>query len=125
RLQRSLYLALQVLELGAPVVVALNMVDEARTEGRVPDTAALAAAVGVPVVPIVARTGEGTVALRQAIAAALDAPEAVSPGSPHRFSDALLRDADELAPHLPPALAASAGASQARQRALAMWLLLS
>lgn len=58
-LARNLYLALQVLELGLPLVVALNMVDVARRAGLPVEPAALSAALGVPVIPTVARTGEG------------------------------------------------------------------
>src|SRR5690606_21434290 len=62
-LARNLYLALQVLELGLPVVVALNMVDLAKQAGVTIDPEALEAALGVPVVPTVARIGEGLDAL--------------------------------------------------------------
>ncbi|MCF7935366.1 MAG: ferrous iron transporter B [Synergistales bacterium] len=58
-LERNLYLGLQVLERRQPTVVALNMVDEARHQGVEIDVEALAARLGVPVVPTVAVTGEG------------------------------------------------------------------
>ncbi|PRP95454.1 Ferrous iron transport protein B [Enhygromyxa salina] len=58
-LARNLYLALQVFELGLPCVVALNMVDLARDAGVGVEPELLAAALGVPVVATVARTGEG------------------------------------------------------------------
>lgn len=58
-LARNLYLALQVFELGLPCIVALNMVDLAGDAGVGVDASALAAALGVPVIPTVARTGEG------------------------------------------------------------------
>jgi ferrous iron transport protein B len=58
-LERSLYLVLQILELGTPVIVALNMMDEVRKKGVSIDTARLSALLGVPILEMVARTGEG------------------------------------------------------------------
>lgn len=58
-LERNLNLALQVLELGQPSIVALNMVDEARHEGVNVDVTALERELGVPVVATVAVTGQG------------------------------------------------------------------
>ncbi len=62
-LERSLYLVLQILELGTPLILALNMMDEVRRKGVRIDTARLAARLGVPVLELVARTGEGREAL--------------------------------------------------------------
>lgn len=56
---RSLYLTLQLLELGVPVVLALNVMDALRTGGGAVDTAGLAQALGIPVVPVSAALGEG------------------------------------------------------------------
>ncbi len=58
-LERNLYLALQVIEKGANVIVALNMVDEARHEGIHLNIEALEKELGVPVVPTVAVSGHG------------------------------------------------------------------
>ncbi|HEX2864976.1 MAG TPA: ferrous iron transport protein B, partial [Deinococcales bacterium] len=58
-LERNLYLTLQMLELGLPVVVALNLLDEAEAKGMGVDPKALQAALGVPVVPTIASRGEG------------------------------------------------------------------
>jgi ferrous iron transport protein B len=69
QLVRGLYLVLQLLELGAPVVVALTMMDEAG-DGA-PDPAALAGKIGCPVVPVVAHKRQGVAALEQQIAARL------------------------------------------------------
>ncbi len=66
-LARQLYLALAVLETGLPVVVALNLMDEARELGLVIDVPSLARELGVEVVPIVARTREGRGELLTAI----------------------------------------------------------
>jgi ferrous iron transport protein B len=78
-LERNLYLMTQLLELGVPVVLALNMIDVARGQGLAIDTAQLARNLGVPVVPLQANKGKGLDDLKQAIGAALDAPY-LSPG---------------------------------------------
>lgn len=59
RLERNLFLASQVLDLGVPVVIALNMVDLAHREGIGINKKKLCQELGCPVVPIVARTGWG------------------------------------------------------------------
>jgi len=71
-LERNLYLATQVIELGHPTLVALNMIDVARQNGMEIDAAGLSQRLGVPVCPVVARTGEGVSALREQIVAMLD-----------------------------------------------------
>lgn len=87
-LSRNLYLAGEILALGVPAVVALNMVDIARRRGLSIDAGRLAKHLGCPVVPIVARRGQGVDKLRRAIAGSLAAPEGVTaeagprPGSP-------------------------------------------
>lgn len=94
-LERNLYLALQVLERGLPVVVALNMVDEARHKGIAVDASALAEALGVPVVPTVAVTGQGINELVRALEERTRraAPEAHSPAE--TTPPATLRSAEE------------------------------
>jgi len=59
QLRRNLQLTVQLLESGMPVVIALNMMDVAARRGRRIDPAKLAASLGVPVLPAIARTGEG------------------------------------------------------------------
>ncbi len=72
RLGRSLELTLQLLELGRPMVVALNMVDEARRKGIEVDAEALSRRLGVPVVPTIGRRGTGLKTLfREAMRAGL------------------------------------------------------
>ena len=66
-LQRNLYFASQVIELGYPTLVALNMVDVARENGQAIDPKQLGKALGVAVVPLVASSGEGLPALRSEI----------------------------------------------------------
>lgn len=58
-LERNLYLAVQLMEMGVPVSIGLNMMDEVRAMGMSIDVAELSARLGVPVVETVARTGEG------------------------------------------------------------------
>ncbi len=58
-LERNLYLAVQLMELGIPVALGLNMIDEARKQGLRIDAARLSQLLDMPVVETVARTGEG------------------------------------------------------------------
>jgi ferrous iron transport protein B len=71
-LARNLYLVSQLLELGRPVVVALNMTDIAERRGLALDAEALARELGVPVVRLVGHRRAGVDALRAAIAQACD-----------------------------------------------------
>ena len=66
-LERNLYLTVQLLELGLPVVVALNMVDVAKSRGTVVDTKKLSALLRSPVVTTVARRAKGVEGLLEAI----------------------------------------------------------
>ncbi len=58
-LERNLYLGLQILELGVPVVLALNMMDEVRKAGKEINVGLLARLMGCPAVETVARAGVG------------------------------------------------------------------
>ena len=58
-LERNLYLTVQLLELERPTVVALNFMDEVAKRGDKIDVDRLSKELGVPVIPITARTGEG------------------------------------------------------------------
>ena len=58
-IQRNLYLTVQLLEMGVPMVVALNMMDEMRGNGGSVDVNAMEALLGVPVVPISAAKNQG------------------------------------------------------------------
>lgn len=69
-LRRTLNLTALLAELGVPMVMALNMTDEASARGVSVDTAALAEALGVPVVATVATGGEGIAPLTDALAGA-------------------------------------------------------
>lgn len=66
-LARGLILAQQLCELDVPFCVALNMVDEALSQGTRVHAATLAEAIGVPVVPTVATSGRGVARLAQAV----------------------------------------------------------
>jgi ferrous iron transport protein B len=66
-LERNLYLVAQMLELGIPLVLALNMVDVAEAQGIRIDVALLSEKLGIPVVPMAATKGKGFIELKQAI----------------------------------------------------------
>ena len=70
-LARALYLTLEILEIGHPVVIALNMTDEASRDGIAIDAARLEQLTGARVVPTVASKGVGTAALLAALADAI------------------------------------------------------
>ncbi|MDR3553946.1 MAG: ferrous iron transport protein B [Syntrophobacteraceae bacterium] len=58
-LDRNLYLTLQLFELGIPVVIALNMMDVAEGRGMEIDVVQLSQKLNVPVIPTIARSGQG------------------------------------------------------------------
>src|SRR5271165_6407195 len=66
-LQRNLYLVSQLIELGRPLVVALNMMDIAERRGLKISPEQLAAELGVPVVPVVGNKHQGITPLKEAI----------------------------------------------------------
>src|SRR5580765_6310993 len=66
-LERNLYYATQVIELGYPTLIALNMVDVAERNGHHINAGKLATALGVPVLPVVASSGRGMAELRKGI----------------------------------------------------------
>jgi ferrous iron transport protein B len=77
QLRRGLFLVSQLLDLGLPLIVVLNMADEARRAGNAADAAALSKALGgVPVVETVASRGHGIADLKAAVAAGGGAPRA-------------------------------------------------
>jgi len=75
-LERNLYLATQLLELGVPLVLAFNMADLAKSRGYSIDNRLLSSLLGVPIVDTVARKGQGTDELLQAARRAADDPAA-------------------------------------------------
>ena len=100
-LERNLYLVAQLAELGLPMVVALTMVDMAEQSGLVLQVPELAAALGCPVIPVIAAQRRGLVELRQAITQQFDGPP------PHRAP--IPAPLDEAAKHLGGLLAREPG----------------
>ena len=78
-LERHLYLAIQIMEMGAPLLLALNMVDVAKRRGLDIDHAKLSELLGVPVVPTVGSKGTGIKELLQRCSDAIDGKVSVSP----------------------------------------------
>ena len=90
-LERNLYLTTQLIEMGVPLLVALNMTDVAEAKGMKVDAAALARELGCPVVPVIASAGNGIAELREIVAQV--APNRQRPAT----SDALARCIADLA----------------------------
>jgi ferrous iron transport protein B len=66
-LRRTLFLTLQLAEMGIPMALALNMMDEAETRGLRVNQAEISAAFSIPVVPMIATRGQGVDELVAAI----------------------------------------------------------
>ncbi len=93
-IERNLYLTTQLLEVGIPVVVALNMCDLLKKNGTSVDTKALERELGCPVVEISALKGDG---IDQAMAMCMDAATAKAP-KPLTYAVELEKAIDELTP---------------------------
>jgi len=120
---RNLYLVLQVIELGLPVVVALNMSDRLAGTGQTLDAEALARELGAPCVPIVASKEHGLTELKKEMARVLADPRRGRPDWRWAPEDPLLAaDMRAVAKELP---AEWTGGDERRERALALWALLS
>lgn len=65
-LERNLYLTIQLLEMGVPVLIALNMIDVAASRGMEINSEELGRRLGLPVIPTVGRTGKGKEQLMEA-----------------------------------------------------------
>jgi len=74
-LERNLYLTVQLLEMGVPVVLALNMMDVATKRGIDIDVELLAQKLGCPVVAVVAVSGQGIAELKQALIQVAENPQ--------------------------------------------------
>jgi small GTP-binding protein len=59
-LERNLYLAVQIMEMGVPLILALNMMDEVEARKHTIDLKAISQEMGLPVVPMVANRNRGT-----------------------------------------------------------------
>ena len=118
-LQRNLYYATQVIELGRRTVIALNMIDVAEANGHTIDAHALANKLGVPVVPIVASINCGLAELRSAMVASLQKP---APAEPKTFCP-LPRELESEVAALAKQLSAATKLPTARARAEALLVL--
>jgi GTPase len=78
-LERNLNLVMQVMEITDKVVVAVNLMDEAERKGLEVDTRALSRDLGVPAIPVTARTGEGMSTLLTTIASVIDGTISTNP----------------------------------------------
>jgi ferrous iron transport protein B len=96
-LQRNLYYATQVIELGYPTLMALNMVDVAEHNGHLIDAKKLSSELGIPVIPIVASTGQGVPELRQEILASLRNRGEVKPREFYEVPPAFKAEVDAIA----------------------------
>ena len=95
-LERNLYLTLQLLELGIPCVVALNMLDIAEKQKVRIDIDALSARLGCPVIPLVSTRGRGIDALK----IALDRHQKNRQIELVHYAQPLSREADALAQNM-------------------------
>jgi ferrous iron transport protein B len=123
-LHRGLYLLMQLQELCLPLVGVVNMLDEARQKGLRIDVEGIAAHLGVPVVGVVAATGEGLPTLRRTLAAVLSGR--TPPPAAHWHWEPtgdLAAHLDEIAPATAEVLGPDA--PLARRRAFALWALMS
>jgi len=78
-LERNLYLTVQLLEMGARLIVALNMMDQAEAKGYDIEVAHLSHLLGVPVVPMAAKRNQGTAELLDEIVRVATAKAEIRP----------------------------------------------
>ncbi len=98
QLERNLNLVLQILEITDRVVVCLNLMDEARRHGIAVDPDRLADELGVPVVPTVARRGEGIPELLEAIDGVASGAIGTRPQRIERHAEQVERVIERLVP---------------------------
>ncbi len=96
-LERNLYLVTQIMDLGRPVVIALNMMDALAENGLELNVDALAKRLGVPIVPMVARKGQGIDQLKEALLRGVPLP---SPERRWTLMPAVASVVETLAQHL-------------------------
>lgn len=106
-LERNLNLVMQVMEITENVVVAINLMDEAKRKGLEVDARSLSRDLGVPAIPVTARTGEGIHTLLGAVAEVIEGKVETKPlrvhGTPE-FQNAvneLVPMIQKLAPGIP------------------------
>ena len=73
-IERNLYLTMQLIALGLPMIIALNFIDDCRAQGIKIDCNAMSEALGVRVIPISARRGENMQELLEAVTGTLKKP---------------------------------------------------
>ncbi len=96
-LERNLNLVMQVMEITDRVVVAVNLMDEARRKGLEVDTRSLSRDLGVPAIPVTARTGEGVHTLLATIADLIKGDIVTEPKRVHGTSE-FQKAVNELVP---------------------------
>ena len=97
-LERNLYLFTQIVELGLPVILVLNMADVAEKNGVRIDAVRLSERFGVPVIPMVASQGKGLVELKLAMSRAeMSPPRPLLDALPVPVRGALVRSREALA----------------------------
>lgn len=94
-LARNLYLTLQLIELGCPLVIALNLIDVTAEQNLLIDAKKLGERLGVPVVPIVATTGEGIDQLIETCIKAANQNLIINPPLP-KYSEEISRLVQDL-----------------------------
>ncbi|MCL2022134.1 MAG: Fe(2+) transporter permease subunit FeoB [Betaproteobacteria bacterium] len=115
-LERNLYLTCQLLEMRVPMILALNMCDTAKEKGIKIDVLALSAALGCPVIPLVATKNRDIEALKDWLAGANPktfTPPANAPAFPETMTKAVDRLEAIIAPALPASIPPSWAAMQA------------
>ncbi|MEW6181440.1 MAG: FeoB small GTPase domain-containing protein [Chloroflexota bacterium] len=106
-LERNLNLVIQVMEITDKVVVAVNLMDEARRKGIEVDTRSLSRDLGVPAIPLVARTGEGISNLLSTVADVIEGKIVTRPmrveGTPEfqKAVNELIPWIEKIAPGIP------------------------
>jgi ferrous iron transport protein B len=101
-LDRHLYLTSQLLDLGEPVVLAVNMIDAAKGQGIAVDCERLSRELGIPVVPIQANKGTGVEALTKAVLAAAESGQSPrGPAFPEPFEKEVSHLQNELGTEVP------------------------
>jgi GTP-binding protein len=106
-LERNLNLVMQVMEITDKVVIAINLMDEARRKGLEVDARSLARDLGIPAIPITARSGEGVHTLLSTVADVIEGGIITKPkrveGTPEfqRAVSELVPMIEEMAPGVP------------------------
>ncbi|NKD87927.1 Fe(2+) transporter permease subunit FeoB [Haematospirillum sp. 15-248] len=85
-LERNLYLTTQILEMGVPLILAINMMDVAESKGITIDHEQLSASLGCPVIPLIASRSRGLEQLRTTLEKAIKAPSGTERRPDHHAS---------------------------------------